>query len=1017
MKIKICFATEVTYPNYVNRIKNSSLKCFLDKKLDELDIYYYISTNLPNNFTEYESNEKIKIFDVNKLREDNYESNKFELLPEDPYGLYPSKYPWNLRRFIIEKAAKDGFNYVIYIDADTVFKNDLSQQEFYNQIVSAYEPNTVKTNSTIFKYITKSPGDVFNFHDEYIKHFNLNFEEDDYDTIDGPCQVFMGYTNYDILRITENWNKFTIFGYKQEFGYGYANNKHGNLSFVIPVSGFKLKWQGYPFYPNHVASDRYTNENKLKLDVNTNELTQLQSSNDSVLKSILSKYSCDKVASNYTSVYEFLMLPLKNEKIKLLEIGVGTVTKTPIYGMVHVPSGMAGWKETHENYVPGASLRAWRDFFTEGEIFGVDIQPDCLIEEDRLKTFIFDSRESKEVDNYFEDESLDIIIDDGDHDPNSQIITIYNFYKKLKNGGLYIIEDVVDSATVCEYLKKNEIDYRYYDLRLIAIKKNGPVEFTDKPDFEKIINSEPKPSNSSVGIINFINDERDFRINGVKLADKGFFINLSQSTDRLNLVTKQIKDFKIEGLNRFEALTDEWRHFSCTKSHLKVFLTSLIEDYDTIFVAEDDFLIEESCYFPYGNNQNVYDVLQKVSDDLKTVEWDVLLFGCNPKSPLIPINNNLAVVHKSTGAWAYLIKKRAYRYLLKHSNYKGDFIAIDDWLPLLNDKGFVTLTTIPLSINHGINLVSTLQPNGPVNYDGWIKGSYHKFLYDIYKESDLTKKIIENKLTIVIAGHFVDNFTFYLNYLFHSLPEELKKCKILINYDESGTGDIGANKFKLEAFFRDVMHSMNTSVSYSNGGLISTIDNILNRIKTPYFLFLEHDWVFLNKDSVNFESLINSFDNNDFVHAVWLSKDDNSFRGFEITDDFDGSTTPFELENRVSECNLVTTCRWSNNPAVFRLSKFKEWFETIIKNEHVGNVNQGPHNVEETIIPYYREQIKKFGWYNIRNEWGTYLYGNIGDGPYVGHTDASKRYQGQNKSTPEINGENYIKNNPLPEIN
>jgi hypothetical protein len=149
------------------------------------------------------------------------------------------------------------------------------------------------------------------------------------------------------------------------------------------------------------------------------------------------------------------------------------------------------------------------------------------------------------------------------------------------------------------------------------------------------------------------------------------------------------------------------------------------------------------------------------------------------------------------------------------------------------------------------------------------------------------------------------------------------------------------------------------------------------------------------------------------VHSVWLSKDDNILRGFEITEDIDGAITPFELESRVSEINLTTTCRWSNNPAVFRASKFKEWFETIIKNEHVGKVNQGPHNVEETMIPHYREQIKKFGWNNIRDNWGTYLYGNIGEGPYVGHTDASKRYQGHNKSAPEINGENYIKNNPL----
>jgi hypothetical protein len=108
------------------------------------------------------------------------------------------------------------------------------------------------------------------------------------------------------------------------------------------------------------------------------------------------------------------------------------------------------------------------------------------------------------------------------------------------------------------------------------------------------------------------------------------------------------------------------------------------------------------------------------------VEWDIVLLGCNPKSQIRPITNNLGIVDKSTGAWAYLIKKRAYQYILEHSNYKRDYIAIDDYLPLLNSKGFVTLTTIPLIVNHAVGFESTLQPRGPVNYNGWIQGNYHK---------------------------------------------------------------------------------------------------------------------------------------------------------------------------------------------------------------------------------------------------------------------------------------------------
>lgn len=255
--MNICFATEVTYENYVNRIKKSSLSWFLETELDRRGISYYISTNLPNNFKKYRHNDSIKIFDIEDLRKNHPTSKQYELFPEDPKGLYPSRYPWNMRRFIIEKAAQDGYNYVIYIDADNMINPDLSTDDIINTLVEAYEPNTISTNSAVFKYEGRKPDDVFQYHDKYIKHFNLKFKDEQYDTIDGPVQVFMGDTNEDILRFVSYWHKFTDFGYAQELGVGYGNNKHGNLSFIIPISNFKLKWKGFPISPHHRPEDRY----------------------------------------------------------------------------------------------------------------------------------------------------------------------------------------------------------------------------------------------------------------------------------------------------------------------------------------------------------------------------------------------------------------------------------------------------------------------------------------------------------------------------------------------------------------------------------------------------------------------------------------------------------------------------------------------------------------------------------------------------------------------------------------
>ena len=220
-----------------------------------------------------------------------------------------------------------------------------------------------------------------------------------------------------------------------------------------------------------------------------------------------------------------------------------------------------------------------------------------------------------------------------------------------------------------------------------------------------------------------------FSILGVQLADKGFFINLDKSGDRLSHINNLIVKYNIENLNRFEALTDELHIYSCTKSHLSLFKKALSENLEVIFVGEDDFNIEENCYYP-KKNIGFTEVLTKVSNDLNEVEWDVLLLGCNPKEKLIRVTDSLYKVTKSTGAWAYLIKKNVYEYILNNLNYKRDYIAIDDYLPLLNSKGFTTLTTIPLLINHGVGFESTLQPRGPINYDVWIQGNYHNFIYD-----------------------------------------------------------------------------------------------------------------------------------------------------------------------------------------------------------------------------------------------------------------------------------------------
>lgn len=504
---------------------------------------------------------------------------------------------------------------------------------------------------------------------------------------------------------------------------------------------------------------------------------------------------------------------------------------------------------------------------------------------------------------------------------------------------------------------------------------------------------------------------------GKKIADKGYYINLDTSLDRKERAEEQINKYNIVGLERFSALTDPFVQFSCTKSHLAIYEESLKNDVETIMIFEDDFQIHDTIKinnFEYSFGE----VLSTLVEEMETVDWDVILLGCNPKTYLIPETNLLSLNFKSTGSWAYIIKKEAYKHILENSNYKRDYIAIDDWLCQVSNLNFKVYTTTPKLVSHGVGFESTMRPQGLVNFDAWIEGNYQYYLYkDIKTENFVDDFKVERETTVVVVGHFVENFLFYLRYLLHSIPQDIERCKFLIIYDTNHGTTEYQNVRLLEDYFKNRNRVINYEIIYSKGGLIDSVKMMLEKIKTKYFIFLEHDWLFLKTENIDFKGLLNTFNNYSFVHAVWFNKDDNQLKGFEIAGDVEGRETPYGKEQRIQDFELTTTVRWSNNPAMFRTSKYKEWFDKYMYNPNIGIVgHQGQYNVEDPMIREYRDLISKTRYDDIKDDWGTYLYGAVGTGPYVGHTDGSRRYQNPPlRCMSEDTADEYVKNNPLPE--
>jgi hypothetical protein len=151
------------------------------------------------------------------------------------------------------------------------------------------------------------------------------------------------------------------------------------------------------------------------------------------LNELIDEFGSDKNLSGYTSTYIDLFESIRDKNLNLLEIGIGTIISD-------VPSSMSNTQI--QNYKPGASLRAWKEYFKNGMIYGGDIQKDTQFTEDRIKTFLFDSTKKDECDTTLKDMEFDIIIDDGWHKWEAQIDTITNLFGRVKVGGYYVIEDI-----------------------------------------------------------------------------------------------------------------------------------------------------------------------------------------------------------------------------------------------------------------------------------------------------------------------------------------------------------------------------------------------------------------------------------------------------------------------------------------------------------------------------------------------------------------------------------------------
>ena len=158
---------------------------------------------------------------------------------------------------------------------------------------------------------------------------------------------------------------------------------------------------------------------------------------------------------NYSEFY-FKMFHHCREHFKLVfECGLGT-------NNIYIPSNMTSGGK------PGASLKVWRDYFVNAEIFGADIDKEILFNSERIKTFEVDQTNKESIKNMWNKinlENFDLIIDDGLHNYEAGITLFKNSFDKLKKDGIYIIEDVSN-----KYLEHLIDDLKEFNPEVVILK-------------------------------------------------------------------------------------------------------------------------------------------------------------------------------------------------------------------------------------------------------------------------------------------------------------------------------------------------------------------------------------------------------------------------------------------------------------------------------------------------------------------------------------------------------------------
>jgi len=144
----------------------------------------------------------------------------------------------------------------------------------------------------------------------------------------------------------------------------------------------------------------------------------------------------------------------------------------------------------------------------------------------------------------------------------------------------------------------------------------------------------------------------------MKLFEHTLFINLDERTDRQEHVVAELGKIGIHDAVRVRAFKHPRGSLGCTLSHIQCLEIAIQQDYEHVFVCEDDITFT-----------NPELLLQNISKfDTLSLEWDVLILGGNVCPPFLRaphIDCCIRVLNCQTTT-GYIVRRHYYNKLLNN---------------------------------------------------------------------------------------------------------------------------------------------------------------------------------------------------------------------------------------------------------------------------------------------------------------------------------------------------------------